>query len=124
MSSGSEPPNDKYVALAVNPQTTNMSLWQSTLKRQKCRSGTERVRHFQQDFSYIMATSFKGERSRREPPTMGKQVVSFITCSCESSAPFFVIAIIHRFSRLVTLLFHKWLYVRLNHKDACILTLT
>jgi hypothetical protein len=34
------------------------------------------------------------------------------------------IAIIHRFSRLVTLLFHKWLFVRLNHKDACILTLT
>jgi len=34
------------------------------------------------------------------------------------------IGIIHRFSRLVTLLFHKWLIVRLNHKDACILTLT
>jgi hypothetical protein len=25
------------------------------------------------------------------PPTMGKQLVSFITCGCESSAPFFVI---------------------------------
>ena len=35
----------------------------------------------------------------------------------------FLIGIIHRFSRLVTLLFHKWLNVRLNHKDACILTL-
>ena len=34
------------------------------------------------------------------------------------------IGIIHRFSRLVTLMFHKWLIVRLNHKDACILTLT
>ena len=34
------------------------------------------------------------------------------------------IRITHRFSRLVTLLFHKWLIVRLNHKDACILTLT
>ena len=34
------------------------------------------------------------------------------------------IGIIHRFSRLVTLLFHKLLHVRLNHKDACILTLT
>jgi hypothetical protein len=34
------------------------------------------------------------------------------------------IGTIHRFSRLVTLLFHKWLHVRLNHKDACILTLT
>jgi hypothetical protein len=30
------------------------------------------------------------------------------------------IGIIHLFSRLMTLLFHKWLYVRLNHKDACI----
>jgi hypothetical protein len=38
-----------------------------------------------------MATSFSGGESRREPPTMGKQLVSFITCCCESSAPFFVI---------------------------------
>jgi hypothetical protein len=40
----------------------------------------------------IMATSFSGGRSRstqREPPTMGKQRVNFITCGCESSAPFF-----------------------------------
>jgi hypothetical protein len=29
--------------------------------------------------------------TRREPLTMGKQLVSFITCGCESSAPFFVI---------------------------------
>jgi hypothetical protein len=29
------------------------------------------------------------------------------------------IGIIHRFSRLVMLLFHKWLHMRLNHKDAC-----
>ena len=35
-----------------------------------------------------------------------------------------IIGTIHRFSRLVTLVFHKWLHVRLNHKDACILTLT
>ena len=50
--------------------------------------------HFQQYFSYIMATSFIGGRSQstqREPPTMGKQLVNFITCGCESSAPFFVI---------------------------------
>ena len=26
--------------------------------------------------------------TRREPPTMGKQLVNFITCGCESSAPF------------------------------------
>jgi hypothetical protein len=37
-----------------------------------------------------MATSFNGERNRREPPTMGKQVVNFITCGCESSAPFLI----------------------------------
>jgi len=29
--------------------------------------------------------------SRRKPPTMGKQLVNFITCGCESSAPFIVI---------------------------------
>jgi hypothetical protein len=46
-------------------------------------------RHFQQYFSYIMATSFSGGGSRstrRKPPTMGKQLVNFITC--ESGAPF------------------------------------
>ena len=32
-----------------------------------------------------------GRSAQREPPTMGKQLVSFITCSCELSAPFFVI---------------------------------
>jgi hypothetical protein len=45
----------------------------------------------QQYFSYIMATRFSGGGSRREPPTMGKQLVNFITCGCKSSAPFFVI---------------------------------
>ena len=48
-------------------------------------------RHFQQYFSYIMATSFSGGGSRstrRESSTMGKQLVNFITCDCESSAPF------------------------------------
>ena len=37
---------------------------------------------------------FSGGRSpstRREPPTMDKQLVNFITCGCKSSAPFFVI---------------------------------
>jgi hypothetical protein len=29
--------------------------------------------------------------TQRESQTMGKQLVNFITCSCESSAPFFVI---------------------------------
>jgi len=39
-------------------------------------------------------TSFSGGRSRstrREPPTMGKQLVNFITCGYELSAPSFVI---------------------------------
>ena len=46
-----------------------------------------------QYFSYIMATSFSGGRMRsiqREPLTMGKQQVNFITCGCESSAPFLI----------------------------------
>jgi hypothetical protein len=30
-------------------------------------------------------------RTQREPLTMGKQLVNFITCGCELSAPFFVI---------------------------------
>jgi hypothetical protein len=41
-----------------------------------------------------MAVSFisGGNMStRREPPTMGNQLVNFITCGCESTAPFFVI---------------------------------
>jgi hypothetical protein len=49
---------------------------------------------FQQYFSYIMATSFSSGRSRRtqrDPPTIGKQLVNFITGGCGSSAPFFVI---------------------------------
>ncbi len=40
-----------------------------------------------------MVTTFSGGRSRstqREPPTIGKQLVIFITCFCESSAPFLV----------------------------------
>ena len=38
-----------------------------------------------------MTTSFSGggnRSTRREPPTLGKQLVNFITCCCESSAPF------------------------------------
>ena len=51
--------------------------------------------HFQQYFSYIMTTSFRGGRSRstwREALTMGEQLLKSITCCCKSSgAPFFVI---------------------------------
>ena len=49
---------------------------------------------FNANFSYIMVTRFSGGGSRstrKEPPTLGKQLVIFITCGCESSAPFFVI---------------------------------
>jgi hypothetical protein len=46
---------------------------------------------FNATFIYIMATSFSGGRSRREPTTMGKQPVNIITCGYESSALFFVI---------------------------------
>jgi hypothetical protein len=38
-----------------------------------------------------MAIIFSDGRSRREPPTMGKQLVNFITCGCEPSTSFFVI---------------------------------
>ena len=46
---------------------------------------------FQQYFIDIMATSFSGGRSRstrREPPTMGKQLVSFSTCAASREHPF------------------------------------
>jgi hypothetical protein len=49
------------------------------------------LRHFQQYFSYFMATSFSCGRNRstwREPSTMDKQLINFITCGCESRAPF------------------------------------
>ena len=45
-------------------------------------------------FSNILATSFSGGRSRStriEPLTMGKHLVNFINCGCESSASFFAI---------------------------------
>ena len=44
-------------------------------------------------FSNIAAISWQpvlvveSRRTRKEPPTMGKQLVSFIACECESSAP-------------------------------------
>jgi hypothetical protein len=48
----------------------------------------------QKYFSYIMATSFSGGRSqsaRREPPTMDKQLVNFITCGLRVECTLFVI---------------------------------
>ena len=70
-----------------------------------------------------MAISFSGGRSRstrREPLTMGKQLVNFITCGCESNAPFLAhltqrvmwgIAITWRPSSVVRLLtFHILIY--------------
>jgi hypothetical protein len=51
-----------------------------------------------------MATSFSGGRSqstRRESPTMGKQLVNFITCGCESSALVFFILQIRAHTHVV-----------------------
>jgi hypothetical protein len=45
-----------------------------------------------------MATSFSSERSRstqREPPTMSKQLVNFITCGCESAVVLSVFLDLH-----------------------------
>jgi hypothetical protein len=49
-------------------------------------------------FSNISAISWRpvlvveeAGSTQREPSTMGKQLVNFITYDCESSAPFFVI---------------------------------
>jgi hypothetical protein len=36
----------------------------------------------------IKAQNYRTKSTQREPPTMGKQLVNFITCGCESSAPF------------------------------------
>ena len=36
----------------------------------------------------VLVTSGRSRSILREPPTMGKQLVDFITCGCESSAPF------------------------------------
>ena len=82
--------------------TTKKMMSNKDLTKRKKKNGGESRRSrrvsntffFQQYFSYFMATSVSGGRSRstrREPPTMGKQLVNFITCGCESSAPFIVI---------------------------------
>jgi hypothetical protein len=55
------------------------------------------------DTGYIMATSFSGGRrrsNRREPPTMGKQLVNFITYGWESSAPEYVYHFVLQYGRL------------------------
>ena len=39
----------------------------------------------------MMEPSFSGGSTRREQPTMSKQLVNFITCGCDSSIPFLVI---------------------------------
>jgi len=49
---------------------------------------------FKATFSSISAISWQPVlvvEEGREPPTLGKQLVNFITCGYESSAPFFVI---------------------------------
>ena len=81
---------------------------------------------------YIMATSFSGGGSRstrREPPTMGNQLVNFITCDCESSAPFLAhlakghVSFCHHFATVVRRkLSHLNLLLR-NHWAYCNQTL-
>jgi hypothetical protein len=39
-------------------------------------------------FQLYHGGQFCGGKGRREPPTIDKQLVNFITCGCESSAPF------------------------------------
>ena len=79
-----------------------------------------------------MATSFSGGGSRstrREPPTMGNQLVNFITCDCESSAPFLAhlakghVSFCHHFATVVRRkLSHLNLLLR-NHWAYCNQTL-
>jgi hypothetical protein len=50
--------------------------------------------HFHTIFNNISAISWQPVLMVEEagvPPTMSNQLVNFITCGCESSAPFFVI---------------------------------
>jgi hypothetical protein len=67
-----------------------LSLKQQNKKKQN--DGCKRISNpqFQQYLSYIMATSFSGGGSRstrKNLPTLDKQLVNFITCDYESSAP-------------------------------------
>ena len=59
-----------------------------------------------------MATSFCGggiRSTRREPPTLCKQLVNFITCGCESSSPLF--CSLHSWARThAVLVIHAGLY--------------
>jgi hypothetical protein len=68
-----------------------------------------------------MATSFSGGRNRstrKEPPTMGKQLVNFITCGCESSAPFLAhlakgnVSFCHhkKINQSINNLFYQWMF--------------
>jgi hypothetical protein len=62
-------------------------------------------------FSYIMATSFSGGRirsTRREPPTMGKQLVNFIICGWEPLVFVFILLIL---VDLLTISFHNTQYL-------------
>jgi hypothetical protein len=45
--------------------------------------------HF--NYNIYVSIYFRSRCIQREPPTLGKQLVTFNTCVCESNAPFFVI---------------------------------
>jgi hypothetical protein len=78
-------------SLSMNRSMQTLNRRRTDNKKAKGKNRIGQTPIFQQYFSYIMATSFSGGGSRctrRDSPTMGKQLVSFITCGYESSAPF------------------------------------
>jgi hypothetical protein len=95
----------KVNAISKITKTTKMGFrpWSLTsikVKGNKWMSGESRVLIIQtrqvfkgenEEQNIPHCRSFSGVRSRSEPPTMGKQLVNFITCGCKSSSPFFVI---------------------------------
>jgi hypothetical protein len=73
------PKSDEYKLKAVVLNIARHNLLKSVVKDKSFF-----LSHFQQYFSYLMATSFSGGRSRsirKEPPTMSKQLINFITCA-------------------------------------------
>ena len=115
MSSGSQPPNDKYVALAVKPQTTKMSLWHwkgSPL------SAIFQLYHDDQAMNEVeIFGSFSGLlliRNKTEGAWIGKlKKWKFnIAGNNRDHSP--------NFFRQTSLLFHKWLAERFNLDDAWI----
>ena len=69
----------------------NDKIWFDSNIRREIRKRDRFRRKYLKLKTALSQTIFKQQRirsSRREPPTMGKQLVSLITYSCQSSAPF------------------------------------